>query len=172
VPQVETTKSHPMKPAAVAVAALVLVGAIVAVVLIVKNATKSTADETKAVLTKAADKSFAGDQAAAIALLQDQLSRAKTSEEKVNLYLALGADYENKGDVKSALADYEKAAAINSSYGVNDAIARTAMAAGDKAKALDYYQRNRQLIKAGKANQHSGDLPTIEQQITQLGGTL
>ncbi len=173
MPQVEPVRTKSPKVAIIAaVAGVLVVALIVAGVFWSKSQTPDTKAATKTVLNSAADKAFGGDYDAAIADLQQQLPVAKTNEEKLNLYMSIGANYENKHDNKSALAAYQKAGAIAASYGTNDAIARTAERSGNKSLALTYQQKNRALVKSGQAPHHQGDLPDIEAAITRLGGTL
>ncbi len=168
MPQVDIKNKRSKKPIFVGVGALGIVVIIVGGVLWYVGHPAVT---TQTVLTQAADKEFSGDGKGAIAQLEQQLSHAKTNEDKVNIYLAIGVAYENEHDSKSALAAYQKAGAISASYGTNDSIARAAAETGDKPMAIDYYKRNLALINEGKAKESSGDAPTIEQAIKDLGGT-
>ncbi len=173
MPQVDLARRRPNKnvvgvaAGSVGVLALVIVG-----VFWLKSANNTPPVTTAAALDNANGDMFSGNYDAAIKTLKSQLGRAKSDDDKVAIYVALGAAYESKGDNATALNDNLKAAAIKPGYGVNEAVARTAEAAGKKDVALDYLQRNRALIKDGKSNQNAGSLPDIEADITRLGGKL
>jgi hypothetical protein len=171
MPQV--SQAHrPKRPLVIAVVAVVGLAAIVAGVLFWASRQGSTPEATQSVLNKSADASFGGDADRAIKLLQDQLKIAKTDEEKLSLFMALGAEYEGKEDQRAALEAYLKADGIKPGYGVHEAVARTAEAVGDKTLAIEYLRRNHELIKGGKSHQRGYELPEIEAKIKQLGGSL
>lgn len=126
---------------------------------------------TKAALLSAQDKSFSGDHDGAITLLKAQLKTTQTTAEKVSTYVAIGTNYENKGDNAAALAAYKSAQSQMETFGTDNSVARLAEKTGDKATALDYYQRCLKLVTTGKAQGHGGDVPTLKAAITRLGGT-
>lgn len=154
------------------IVSVVVVVLIVGTVFLVKSLSSKPKVTTAAALNDANDKLFSGKNDEAIAVINDQLKAAKSDEDKLALYMALGATYEDKKDNKAALAAFKKAGEIKTAYGINESIARAAEAAGEKAVALDYYQRNRSLIKDGKAGPHRDFLPIVEEAIKRLGGTL
>ncbi len=172
MPQVKVENHSSRKLIWAAVVAVASVGLIVAAVIGAMWWLKDTGPDTKVTLNRAADQSFNKNYDASIATLSQQLKAARTDPEKVELYMALGSVYEAKKEPKAALEAYQKAGAILSGYGINEAIARTAAASGNKALALDYYMRNRKLIKAGQSYQHQSELQTIEKKIVELGGKL
>ena len=174
MPQVDQVPHRSRKQATlvVGVVAVLVVVLVVTGVLWLRTRSKDTLPQTTAALNSAAGKAFDGNYDGAIALLKQQIAQANTNNEKLMLYMAIGADYEGKKDNAAALDAYRKAGAIQSSYGTNDAIARAADRSGNTSVALDYYQRNRTLIKSGQAPHHRDDLPDIEAAITRLGGKL
>jgi len=173
MPQVDLVRERSKKPViAVGVASVVVVVLIVGGVLALKMMHSTPPLTTQAALDDANGKMFSNNYDGAITTLKAQLKQAKTDDDKVAIYVALAAAYESKGDNATALDNNLKAAKIKSGYGVNEAVARTAEAAGKKDVALDYLQRNRELIKSGKSNQNAGMLPDVEAAITRLGGKL
>jgi hypothetical protein len=175
MPQVEQVKHSSSKKPAVIVA-VVAVGAAVLVivgVMVLMNVKQTPKKQTSVVLNDARDKAFAGKKDQAITQLEAQVKQTSNPDEKLALYMQLGAIYESKGDGKNALAVYQEAGKIQDSWGTNDAIARAAELAGDKALALQYYQKNLKLMKDGKAPEHGQDeLKMTQDAIVRLGGTL
>jgi tetratricopeptide (TPR) repeat protein len=173
MPQVEQVQRRSKKPAIlVGVGAVVVVAAVVGGVLWLKQPrpVKLTKD---AALHDARDQAFNGNKDAAIALLQKQIGQTSNAKDKSELYMQIGATYEGKGDFKDALVAYQAAGKIESSFGTNDSIARAAEKAGDKGLALEYYQKNLQLFKDGKALYHGpSERKTLEDTIVRLGGSL
>ncbi len=173
MPQIKVENHHSVRKIVWAVLVAVgSIGLITAAVIGTLWWLKDTKTDTKATLNQAADQAFSKNYDASIVTLRKQLEEARTDAEKVELYMALGSVYEAKKEPKSALEAYQKAGAMLSGFGINDAIARTAAASDNKAMAIDYYGRNRKLIKDGQAIQHQGELEMIEKKIVELGGKL
>lgn len=175
MPQVDPVRHRSKRTSTVVIAvgvACVVVAVIVVAVVMWASKPKETKTATEGVLKNVMRQEFRGQRDAAITSLKEQLTKARTDEEKLALYVTLGSVYENKSDNAAALEAYRKAAAIKEGYGTNSAIARTAEATGDKDLALDYYERNRKLIKSGKTPERNGELDDVEKAIVRLGGTL
>jgi tetratricopeptide (TPR) repeat protein len=157
----------------VGVVSVVVLMVLAAGVVLVVNWLKMPQVDTKTALNDARDKAFSGKKEEAIAVLEQQLKQAKSNEDKASLHMQMGAIYEGKSDFKPALEAYRQAGALMPSFGTNDAIARAAEKSGDKALALEYYQKNLQLIKDGKVPYRgSSDRRVTEEAIVRLGGTL
>lgn len=173
MPQVEQVHHKSNKPVIVGVAALVAVMlVVVAVVWLVQRPKQPPKPDTATVQKEALAKSFKKDYDGAIAALTAQLKNTKNDDEKLNLYLAIGNNYMQKPDAKRALGAFHEAAKIRGSYGSYEGVARLAEQTGDKALALEYYQKTRALIKEGKEPLHEDDLSVIEAAIKRLGGSL
>lgn len=174
MPQVEPVRQHTNKrPLIVGVVAVVAAVVLVVVVVVVAKQLTAPKPETSTVLNDARDKAFSGKKDEAAALLKQQVTVAKSNEEKTSLHMQLGAIYESKGDAKEALAAYKEAGKLSEGFGINQAIARAAENSGDKALALEYQQKNLKLIRDGKVPYRGeGDRKITEEAIVRLGGKL
>lgn len=173
MPQVDPAHHHSRRNLAslmVGVGALVVVIGVIVGVWIWMSRPEPTKAETDAVLKNVMRQEFSGQREAAITALKQQLTKAQTDDEKLALYMALGARYENKNDLKQALETYRKAEGVRKTYGTNSAIARMSEANGDKTTALEYYKRNRDLIKSGEDAERGGELDEVEKAIARLEG--
>jgi tetratricopeptide (TPR) repeat protein len=172
MPQIEVPKESHGKPRLVAAGAVLVLLLLVGGILVWKLwPQKPPIPKTDDVIKQARSQSFFGRYDLAISIMNQQLTQKISDADKVKLYLEIGADYLNKKDPASAEAEFKKAGALETGYGINDSIASAAMAAGDKATALDYYQRDLKMINDGTAKQHLGDKQSVEDAIKQLGGT-
>jgi len=172
MPQVVLDTGAPKKRARLVGAGVVVLALVVIVggFLAWKFLTVSTKEDTKAALTKAQTKMLDGKYDQAITDLKTQLKDAKTDEEKLTLYIGIGANYESKQDYPAALEAYKSGQALMETYGADMSVARMAEKTGDTATALANYQRCEAMIKDGKAKQHAGELPGLEDKINRLGG--
>ncbi len=118
----------------------------------------------------AQDKALNGDYQGS----QDELSaalakRGLSAAEKYTLYYQQGANYQNNGDNKSALASYKQAAAAKKTQNVYESMGAVAHLLGDDMSAIAYYKQAILLIPPNtplSGNYKAND----EQIITQLGG--
>lgn len=173
MPQIENSNPNQSRKVAVLVglAALVVLVAIGAVMFRLAAPPKAPPPKTASVLSEAQNLTFLAKYDQAVTILTNQLPYAQNNAERSQLWLAIGVANENKGDQNSALAAYLKADGYNSSFGINEAVGRTAAAAGNKALAITYYKRDIDMINNRTAARNAGDLPLLQQQVQQLGGT-
>jgi cytochrome c-type biogenesis protein CcmH/NrfG len=156
------------KVALAAIAAVVVLGLVVVFLL---WWLKDTTGQTKAVLNRSAEKQYAGDYQGAVKDLKAQLTRVRSSDEKVELYMAIGAVYATQPNNEAALEAFKTAGGMRpDSFGINRAIAEMAEVNNDKTLALNYYQRCLKLLKDGAARQSEGEREKIEAKVKELGG--
>lgn len=87
-----------------------------------------------------------GDYSKAVASTNDALKTASSSDEKYDLYIEQGLAYENQQKLQDALAAYQHAVTINSTYGSNEAVGRVAQALGNTQLAISSYHTALSLI--------------------------
>jgi tetratricopeptide (TPR) repeat protein len=169
MPQVDaiqdTSRRKPLLVAAAAVGAIILV----IVTMFAVMHLRAPKEDAKTVMNDVRAKTFAGQDDEAIALLQGQISKSGSNQDKLSFYMQLGAIQEGKGDYAAAVDSYRSADAIQSGFGTRYAVARAAEAGGDKAVALEYYRKCQTMLKNGESKQNSDYLPLVEAALQRLG---
>lgn len=98
-------------------------------------------------------------------------SIATTSDnnEKYELYLAQGVNYENQRQYDNAISAYKNAEAVKKTWIVYKALGRASEGKGDKTAALSYYKQALGALD-GKDPQYRSEQTEVQQYIQALGG--
>jgi tetratricopeptide (TPR) repeat protein len=120
-------------------------------------------------VTDAQDLIGTGKNAEAEKQLSSDIAASSDNEEKFELYLAQGVNYENQKQYDNAVTAYKNAEAIKKTATVDSSLGRVTAAKGDKAGAISYYkQAIEQLNKSDP--RYNADKTELEQIIKGLGG--
>lgn len=147
---------------------MVVVIGVIGAVVVLSRSPKPKPPKTATVLLEAQDLTFSQKYAQAIQILRNQLQFAQNKTEKAQIYLAIGVAYENENQQASAYSAYLRADQDLPSYGIDQAVARTAAASGNRSVAISYYQKCITMIQGGQAPHNAGDLPELQVNLQNL----
>jgi tetratricopeptide (TPR) repeat protein len=101
--------------------------------------------------------------------IADALSKASGNDEKYNLYLQQGANYENQTQYDQALGAYKNAEAQKQTFTVYKCLGRVEEMRSNKQAAIDYYKKAIPLISPTDPL-GAFEKENLEQSIKSLGG--
>ena len=142
------------------------------------NTSNSQTGNSKAALTQdtlpqsvkdAQNSALKGDINQSNKQIASSLATTDNNDEKFDLYLQQGINYENQSKWDDALNSYKQAEAIKQTYSLYKSMGRVAEAKGDKASALSYYKKALPLVPTNDPL-HDFYVNQIQAKITQLGG--
>jgi tetratricopeptide (TPR) repeat protein len=102
--------------------------------------------------------------------LHTALDKANSSEDKYNLYLQLGVNYENQKKYDDAKNAYNQALAQQKTDVIYLRLAAVAEAQGQKQQAIDYYKQALPLIQSSDSPVKGAEYQRTEAKIKALGG--
>lgn len=155
-------------PWVVAGLCVVMAAGIAGAVLLFKAMPKEQSLTTQQAIAKANDAMFSENYALALELLEQQLPKAKTTDDKVRLYTNIGSVYVNQGNYPKALGAFQSARSLKETYGTIKSVADAAKRAGDKPLAMASYKLLEQRITNGTYKQQYMDLEEIRTKIKDL----
>jgi tetratricopeptide (TPR) repeat protein len=109
-----------------------------------------------------------GNSQQADQVISDALAKAKNGNDKYELYLQQGANFENQQKYPDALNSYKSALAIKQTYTVYVNLGRVSAALGDKQAAINYYRSAGPLIDNSTPTA-SSDKRDLQARIKELG---
>jgi len=129
----------------------------------------SNRDSFSPSVTNAQDLMVTGKSNEASKQLESDIAGTDNSDEKYELYLTQGVNYENQKQYDNAIAAYKNAEAIKKTSTVYESLGRTLAAKGDKAAAIEYYKQAIPLLDKNSPR-HDAEQYELEQIIKGLGG--
>jgi tetratricopeptide (TPR) repeat protein len=136
------------------------------------NILKPSATNSRQKFEDARDLRLQGKPGEAQQNVEEQLKDTSLSDtQRYALYRELGILAYDKKDYKTAVTNYEKAAAINETYEITQLLADAWHMAGNDAKAIEYYKKALKLIPQDSPVAAT-EKSIIEAHIKLLGGTL
>lgn len=101
--------------------------------------------------------------------IAQDLTTTSNQDEKYELYLVQGVNYENQQQYDNAITAYKSAEAIKKTWTVYKALGRVSETKGDKAAALGYYKQALAALDP-KDPQYKSEQAEVQQTIQALGG--
>lgn len=92
-----------------------------------------------------------------------------SSDEKFELYLQQGLNFENQQKWDDALTSYKNAEAIKKTANVYESLGRTEEGKGNKAAAVNYYKQAIPLLNQDSP-MYASNKQKLQEKITELGG--
>jgi len=120
-------------------------------------------------VTNAQDLIGAGKNAEADKQISSDIASTSDNDEKFELYLAQGVNYENQKQYDNAITAYKNFEAIKKTSTIDSSLGRVTAAKGDKAGAITYYRQAIELLNKTDPR-YNADKTELEQIIKGLGG--
>lgn len=118
--------------------------------------------------SKAQDLGASGDFTGAHKQLDDALNKpGVSSSDKYALYFQQGTTFFNEGNYASAIDNYKKAEALQSTRSLSESIGDAYAASGNKDQAISYYKKAISQVSGPVAGD---DKSALEQKIRDQGG--
>jgi tetratricopeptide (TPR) repeat protein len=132
------------------------------------NKANNDRDVLPSTVTSAQDLIGTGKNKEAGEQIASDIASTSNTDEKYELYLTQGVNFENQKQYDNALAAYKNAEAIKKTSTVYEALGRVSAAKGDKAGAINYYNQAIPLLDQSDPR-HNAEKAEIEQTVKGLG---
>lgn len=134
-----------------------------------ENQANSDRDSFPSSITSAQDLMVTGKGGEADKQLASDIADTSNNDEKYELYLTQGVNYENQKQYDNAIAAYKNAEALKKTSTVYESLGRASAVKGDKPGAISYYNQALTLLDKNSPR-YGAEKVEIEQIIKGLGG--
>lgn len=132
------------------------------------SSANSDRDSFPSSVTSAQDLMVTGKSDEANKQLTDDIASTSNSDEKYELYLTQGVNYENQKQYDDAITAYKNAETLKKTSTVYESLGRVSASKGDKATAISYYNQALPLLDKNDPRYNAEKLE-IEQIVKGLG---